>query len=96
MAEKYTPKPINTEDVQLSSDILELAELIAENTHEVWSVGRMKDGWTYGEKRDDVNKKHPCLIPYSDLPESEKEYDRATALGTLKLMCKLGYEIKKK
>lgn len=72
-----------------------LGELLARNTHEVWSAQRISDGWTYGQERDDRLKKHPCLIPYEELPESEKEYDRNTALGTLKLIIKLGYSINK-
>jgi hypothetical protein len=48
----YTPKPIKTDDVILSEDLLQLTEKLAENTHDVWAEGRIKDGWTYGEKRD--------------------------------------------
>ena len=92
----YTPKPVDTSDVTLSAEILELAEKLAENTHEVWSAGRINGGWTYGKVRDDEKKKNPCLVPYGELPESEKEYDRNTALETLKLITKLGFEIKKK
>ena len=91
----YEPKPIDTNDIELDRDIMELCELIAKNTHEVWSQGRIKEGWRYGEKRDDARKLHPCLIPYEELPESEKEYDRNTSLETLKLIIKLGYDIKK-
>ncbi|MBO5510819.1 MAG: Ryanodine receptor Ryr [Clostridia bacterium] len=91
----YKPQPIDTSSVELPDDIRELGELIARNTHEVWSEGRIRDGWTYGEKRDDVQKTHPCLIPYEDLPEIEKEYDRNTSMETLKLIISLGYTIKK-
>ena len=63
--------------------------------HEVWAQGRMAQGWTYGPKRDDVFKQHPCLVPYSDLPETEKEYDRKTALGTLKLIKSLAFVYQK-
>ena len=91
----YKPDPINTDDVVLDSDITELSELIAKNTHEVWSLGRINDGWTYGEKRDDEKKHHPCLIPYEELTEEEKNYDRNTSLETLKLIVKLGYKITK-
>ena len=91
----YTPKPIKTDDVVLSEDLLALTEKLAENTHDVWAKGRIRDGWTYGEKRDDALKHHPCLVPYSELSESEKEYDRNTALETLKLILKLGYSVKK-
>lgn len=89
----YVPKPIDTSDVILPENVLALAEKLAENTHEVWAQGRINDGWSYGEQRDDASKKHPCLIPYDELSESEKEYDRATAMETLKLIIKLGFEI---
>lgn len=92
---KYIPQPIDTNGVVLTDDVMALSELIAKNTHEVWSAGRIRDGWTYGEERNDAAKTHPCLIPYEDLPESEKEYDRNTSLETLKLIVKLGYRIVK-
>ena len=91
----YIPKPIDTTNVELSEEIKELSELLAENTHEVWSQGRIRDGWTYGEKRDDAKKQHPCLIPYAELSDSEKAYDRNTSLETLKVILKLGYKISK-
>lgn len=91
----YNPKPIDTSKINLSSDLLVLTEQIAENVHEVWAEGRIADGWMYGEKRDDKLKQTPCLVPYSMLPESEKEYDRKTALQALKLVIALGYRIEK-
>lgn len=86
----YKPNPIDTSDVVLSAELLELTEKIAENVHNVWATGRLEQGWTYGKERDDELKTSPCLVPYSELPESEKEYDRNTALETLKLIIKLG------
>ena len=91
----YKPEPIDTTDVKLSDELLALTEKLAENTHEVWAVGRIAQGWTYGDVRDDAKKETPCLGPYGDLPESEKDYDRNTALETLKLIVKLGYRITK-
>lgn len=91
----YIPKAIDTTDVVLSEDILKLAEKIASNVHEVWAEGRYEEGWTYGEVRDDMRKETPCMVSYEDLPESEKEYDRNTAMETLKLIVKLGYRIEK-
>lgn len=90
---KYEPRPIDTSDVKLPEDLLKLIEEIAENTHDVWAVGRMKEGWVYGDRRDDVAKTSPCLVPYDELPDSEKEYDRNTSFETLKLILKLGYKI---
>lgn len=92
---KYIPNPIDTKDVVLAPELLELTEQIAENVHENWAAGRIKEGWTYGEMRDDAAKTTPCLVPYDELPEIEKEYDRATALETLKLIMALGYRISK-
>lgn len=91
----YKPNPMNTEGIELPPELLELTEKIAENVHENWSAGRIAEGWTFGEKRDDVAKTTPCLVPYSQLPEGEKEYDRNTALQTLKLIVALGYKISK-
>ena len=89
----YTPQPIDTKDVILPQELNNLAEAIAKNVHEVWSVGRMADGWTYGEERNDALKQHPCLVPYDELSEKEKEYDRKTSQETLKLIMKLGFKI---
>ena len=90
---KYTPAPLDTNGVSLSPSLLALTEQLAENTHEVWSALRLKQGWTYGPERNDAEKKHPCLIPYDQLPENEKEFDRATASEVLKAILKLGYSI---
>ena len=92
----YTPKPVDTSAVVLSEDLLELTEKIAGNVHEVWAVGRIKEGWIYGEVRDDSKKTTPCLVPYDELSDNEKEYDRNTALETIRLIISLGYEVKKK
>ena len=92
----YKPNPIDTSKIQLPEELLELTERIAENVHENWSAGRISDGWTYGETRDDEKKRTPCLVPYSQLTETEKEFDRVTAFETLKLIVALGYKIEKK
>ncbi|MBR7165009.1 MAG: Ryanodine receptor Ryr [Clostridia bacterium] len=91
----YHPKPVDTGDVILPESLLALTEKIAENVHETWAQGRLKEGWTYGEERNDTAKTTPCMVPYSLLPEEEKEYDRITAMETLKLIVKLGYKIEK-
>ena len=89
----YIPRPIDTAHVQLPAALEQLLEKLAANTHEVWAARRIKDGWTFGPNRDDANKKHPCLVPYQDLPEAEKEYDRNTAAETLKAVIALKYTI---
>ena len=91
----YIPQPIDTSDVKLPEELEQLVEQMSKNVHEVWSETRISQGWTYGEQRNDELKTHPCLVPYEDLPEEEKEYDRNTSVGTLKLIMKLGFNISK-
>lgn len=92
----YVPKPVDTSNIILDGEILDLAEVLSKNTHEVWSVGKLKEGWTYGEVLDQEKKQHPSLIPYEELTESQKDYDRHTSIETLKVLIALGFEIKKK
>lgn len=91
----FNPKPIDTKDIVLSPELQALTEKIAENVHDVWAKNRINEGWKYGEKRDDIKKETPCLVPYEELPEIEKDYDRNTALETLKVIISLGYKIEK-
>jgi ryanodine receptor 2 len=95
MKQKYIPQPLDTSDVELSEELQLLVEQLAKNVHDIWAVGRLKEGWTYGPERNDTLKHHPCLVDYSDLPESEKEYDRNTAMETLKMILKLGWKVEK-
>jgi ryanodine receptor 2 len=95
MKKNYVPQPVDTSDIQLPKELNDLVELMAKNVHEVWAESRMEQGWIYGEERSDALKQHPCLVPYEDLPDVEKAYDRDTALGTLKLIRKLGFKITK-
>jgi RyR domain len=92
---EYVPRPRDTSRVRLPREILDLTELLAENTHENWARERMAEGWRYGPRRDDAKKEHPSLVPYERLPESEKEYDRRTAMETIKTILALGYRIEK-
>ena len=94
--DEYEPHPIDVDDIPLDGDLEELQEAIAENAHDVWAEARMKEGWTYGKERDDTRKRHPDLVPYTALPDSEKEYDRIMAFNTIKLVKKLGFDIVKK
>ena len=94
-ADEYIPHPIDVDDIPLDGDLAELQEAIAENAHKVWAQARIKEGWTYGKERDDVKKCNPDIIPYTALPDSEKEYDRLMAFNTIKLLKKLGYDIVK-
>ena len=91
----YRAQPIDSSDVELQADLLDLRERLAENTHDVWAARRLAEGWTYGPTRDDAAKKHPDLVPYADLSETEKQYDRDTAMETLKAIIAFGFRIEK-
>jgi ryanodine receptor 2 len=89
----YIPRPIDTSSVQLPAELAALTERLAEHAHDLWAAQRIHDGWTYGPARNDQLKQHPSLVPYAELTDAEKEYDRITAVGTLKAILQLGYRI---
>lgn len=89
----YDPKPIDTNSIELPRHLVDLTELLAENAHDHWALQRLAEGWSWGAKRDDTAKTHPDLVPYCELEDSEKEYDRKSAMETLKAILKLGYRI---
>lgn len=89
----FEPKPIDTSDIVVPEELCLLSEKIAENVHNVWAYNRLMEGWTYGEKTDSKKKTTPWLVPYNELPESEKDYDRNTALQTIKVILKSGFTI---
>lgn len=93
MAEPYDPQPPDLGGVDLPAELLDLVEVLAEQVHEVWARGRLDDGWTWGPERSDETHEHPCLVPYDELPEGERDYDRRTALGTIRAILARGYTI---
>lgn len=93
MMMKYKPNPVDTKSVDLPEGLKPLVEEMSKNVHEVWAATRISQGWTYGKERNDEKKKHPCLMPYEELSEEEKEYDRNTSIETIKLILKLGFKI---
>lgn len=95
MSTNYNPSTVDTSNIVLPDELNPLVEKMAENVHDEWAKTRIEQGWSYGETRDDANKKHPCLVPYDELPESEKVYDRNTAISTLKLIMHMGFDITK-
>ena len=91
----YIPQVADTSKVELPEDLVKLTELMARNVHEVWAQTRIQQGWIYGQTRNDTLKQHPCLIPYDELQDSEREYDKNTAIETVKLIISLVYKIEK-
>ena len=90
---RYEPKAIDTRAVEIPKELEALTETLARNTHEVWAVSRLAQGWTWGPVRDDILKRHPNLVSYEELTEEEKDYDRHTSMETIKVILSLGYEI---
>lgn len=88
----YRPCP-QPESPALPAALEPLREALAESIHDTWSAGRLAEGWRWGPERDDANKLHPCLVPYDQLPESEKEYDRRTAEATLRFILSRGFRV---
>lgn len=91
----YQPKALDTTKIQVEESLKDLIELLARNNHDNWAKQRIDEGWTAGSRRDDEKKEHPCLVPYEDLPETEKNYDRVSAIETIKAILSLGYSIHK-
>jgi ryanodine receptor 2 len=89
----YVPAPIDTAGVALEPELLALTERLARHAHDVWARLRLEQGWRWGPTRDDARREHPALVPYEDLPETEKQADRETVLGTLQAIVALGYRI---
>lgn len=92
----YRPTPIPTAEIELDSGLHELVERLAESNHDHWARQRMDQGWIYGPQRDDQKKTHPDLLPYHQLSESEKGYDRTSVIETLKAIIAAGYEIRRR
>ena len=93
---QYTPQPLDTSEVIIPACLMEISEGLAKNTHEIWARQRIAEGWKYGTERNSERKEHPCLVPYEALPEYEKEYDRNTAMETIRFILCRGYDITRK
>lgn len=93
MSKPWTPP--SEENTPLPEELSALAEALAESVHNAWARERIRAGWTYGPERNDELKQTPLLVPYQQLPESEKDVDRATAAVTLRGILRLGFEIRK-
>ena len=85
----------NYPNAQFPEALLPLRETLAEQVHDTWMAGRLSEGWKYGPVLDQSARTHPCLVPYEQLPESEKEYDRRTAAVTILCILNNGYTIQK-
>ncbi len=92
----YEPRPIDTSEIELPGELERLVERLAESNHDHWALKRLQEGWTYGPERNDRRQTHPDLVPYGQLSEAEKEYDRRSVVETLKAILALGWEIRER
>ncbi|HJF66153.1 MAG TPA: hypothetical protein K8U77_08595 [Slackia equolifaciens] len=87
----------NVADVPASKRIVEFTpeetEYLARLEHERWMEERRAHGWTWGERRDDERRLHPDMVPYNELPEAEKDYDRDAVRGILGILESMGLAV---
>ena len=86
-------EPPEWKDADIARQLPGLQEILAQHVHDKWAERRTREGWSFGHERDDTSKKHPGLVPYEELSETEKAYDRATAFETLRVVLQHGYQI---
>lgn len=89
----YFPEVYDLTSVSIPEDLENLTELLAEHAHDSWAMERQSEGWTYGRERNDRKLETPDMVPYAQLPETEKQYDRIMAKTTIKFLLLKGYKI---
>uniref|UniRef100_A0A670JW45 Ryanodine receptor 3 n=1 Tax=Podarcis muralis TaxID=64176 RepID=A0A670JW45_PODMU len=89
----FIPCPIDTSQIALPFHLEKIRDKLAENIHELWGMNKIELGWTYGKIRDDNKRQHPCLVEFSKLPETEKNYNLQMSTETLKTLLALGCHI---
>ncbi|XP_049339322.1 ryanodine receptor 3 isoform X1 [Astyanax mexicanus] len=89
----FIPIPVNTAEIVLPPHLENVRDKLAENIHELWGMNKIELGWTYGKIRDDNKRQHPCLVDFSKLPETEKNYNLQMSTETLKTLLALGCHV---
>ncbi len=74
---------------------LDKIEQMAEMEHGRWNAERLRDGWRFGKPKDENLKIHPCIVPWSELPEDVKPSDRNAIRMFPAILAKAGYEIRR-
>ncbi|KAJ0060966.1 hypothetical protein NL108_003272, partial [Boleophthalmus pectinirostris] len=89
----FIPTPVDTTQVVLPPLLDNVRDKLAENIHELWAMNKIELGWTYGKVRDDNKRQHPCLVDFSKLPETERNYNLQMSSETLKTLLALGCHV---
>lgn len=73
-------------DSSLRGVVLSISGQTPEELHQSWCDFKVANGWVFGPVKDEQNKTHPCLVPYDQLPESDKVKDHlfSAIVNTLK------------
>jgi len=71
----------------------EEVEVMSEMEHGRWNVERLRAGWRLGPKRDSTNKITPYLVPWKELPEGIKKWDRDAVRNWPKVFAQAGLEV---
>ncbi|KAF4101818.1 hypothetical protein G5714_016618 [Onychostoma macrolepis] len=89
----FIPKPVDTSQVVMPPHLEKVRDRLAENIHELWGMNKIELGWCYGKIREDNKRQHPCLVDFSKLPETEKNYNLQMSTETLKTLLALGCHV---
>ncbi|KAM9788020.1 ryanodine receptor 3-like isoform 7-T7 [Syngnathus typhle] len=89
----FIPTPVETSQIVMPPHLEKVRDKLAENIHELWGMNKIELGWSYGKIRDDNKRQHPCLVDFSKLPETEKNYNLQTSTETLKTLLALGCRV---
>ncbi|XP_047193492.1 ryanodine receptor 3 isoform X2 [Scophthalmus maximus] len=90
----FIPTPVETSQIVMPPHLEKVRDKLAENIHELWGMNKIELGWSYGKRiRDDNKRQHPCLVDFSKLPETEKNYNLQMSTETLKTLLALGCRV---
>uniref|UniRef100_A0A4W5N343 Ryanodine receptor 3 n=1 Tax=Hucho hucho TaxID=62062 RepID=A0A4W5N343_9TELE len=89
----FIPTPVETSQIIMPPYLEKVRDRLAENIHELWGMNKIELGWSYGKIRDDNKRQHPCLVDFSRLPETEKNYNLQMSTETLKTLLALGCHV---
>uniref|UniRef100_A0A672KZ94 Ryanodine receptor 3 n=1 Tax=Sinocyclocheilus grahami TaxID=75366 RepID=A0A672KZ94_SINGR len=89
----FIPKPVDTSQIGMPPHLEKVRDRLAENIHELWGMNKIELGWCYGKIREDNKRQHPCLVDFSKLPETERNYNLQMSTETLKTLLALGCHV---
>ncbi len=70
-----------------------LLDELARDEHDRWMAAKTAAGWAYGPHTDELARRHDALLPWDDLPESQKDKDRALVIGIPAILSRCGYAV---